>query len=75
LSFLLLGSLLGIVWGVVSNCLCIACYIHSYIVVTINLFLFSLLVISFISTHEFYFSFLSILFLHPPEGGEERAND
>ena len=37
-------------WGMVSNCFCITCYIHSHICILINtiLFLFSFLVNSFI---------------------------
>ena len=68
---LLFGGKLGIDQGVVSNCLCIACYIHLYIYKTS--ILFSVSVNSFILTHEFYFLF-PILSPIPLERGKW-AND
>ena len=55
--------------GVMSNCLCSTCYIHSYIYIfiTIILFFFSILLNHFISTQEFYFYFSDFLH-HNPNG-------
>lgn len=64
--FILLSSTApGVIWALVgevmSNCFCIICCIHVYIVITIILLLFSLFVNRFILTHEFYFFFPSSL--------------
>ena len=61
LSLLLLRGLAGHRLAVVSNCLCITCYIHTYIFVII-IILFSILVYSFISTHKFYSVFFVLFF-------------
>ena len=63
---------LGIGRGVVSNCLCITCYIQLHIhllytyirtqIYVINIILFSILEYSFISTHKFYSVFFVLFF-------------
>lgn len=88
LSLLFTGDLAGhcsALW-LVSNCLCITCYIYShihisiilYIHMTIILFLFYTLVNSFFSTHKFYLvgCFCLVLFWfdylpHPPGKSEQ----
>lgn len=60
---------LGIGQGVVNNCLYNTCYLHShiYIVITIILFLLSILVNSLTTNHEFFlfFFFFRDSLLHP----------
>lgn len=73
-EFILLSSTaLGVIWALVrrvtSNCFCITCCICMYIVITITLLLFSLLVNSFILTHEFYFFFPNSLPHRTGKGG------
>ena len=80
---LLLEGLAGHLAGG-GNCLCSASYIHSYIIyiytyiyvcvcVVITVILFSILVNSVISTHEFYFLFLILSFI--PVGRRQCVND